>query len=215
MAMDSESNGYRARARELVERAHRLLSAAFHAGGGTREGNVPSIPAAQAKALYRANDGQSMQVCGALYSALFELVPEGDLARNTGMGDDALAMELVRVTCNRARRQQRRADRLGAEAARGEVAAHGQTARPLEALARENEDFREIHAQMVELLGSLYEGLDARELQVVQMAAESLTPAEIARALGCHRTTVCRVLYGVYDRFRRISARESRLDEST
>ena len=179
---------------DLCDQAMALLRAVRQSGRMTRGDRPHQIHAAQ---LFRANHNNSKSVRGALLSAVHEL--EGTAAARV------TAVEVLRIAYNRSRRQQRQQDRIARAAERGEAApARGKRAngeRILDLQTAHLNEIREISAQVEELLGSLYKGLDERDRRILMLAAAGHSQSEIAAMIGCHRTGVSRVISRVRDRY--------------
>jgi len=185
----------------MAGRAMGLLRAS-RAGAGRI---IDAVKAYQAEAIYRENNNDSLAVQAALISAAFELqicktsrASEADPADV----DQSTTLLLVQLAYNRSRRLWRHGSRLRDQAQRGEGVGNG--SRPLDSQPSPDHAFInlfETHAQLKELLGSIYEGLDERDRGILEMSAEGHTQEEVAAQFGCHRSSVSRVLARVRDRF--------------
>lgn len=190
---------------EVIKTAISLLRAARKSQAG-----VDRPLAYQAAALYRVNENDSREVSAALYSAVIELrekYPGGAQALAADRVDQ-IAEQLVRVAHNRARRNERAHRKLLKQAAAGEHGPDDASARALDQVEAGPVDFRKIHAQLSGVLGSIYDGLDSQDRDILVMCAEGFTQDEVAERFKCHRSKVSRLLTRVRHRFDAILAND-------
>jgi DNA-directed RNA polymerase specialized sigma24 family protein len=122
---------------------------------------------------------------------------------------EELAVHLIRIACNRCQRQHRDDERLRRQAERGAARspedspglladAPGRGPTPAEEVL-----YRDLDAYYRQVVDKVVGALSDRDRTIVRLTLAGRGQEEAAREVGCHQTTVCRVVQRFYDAVRR------------